>query len=85
MTDKELREIRRRFRPDKNNILGIRGCIVGENREITAEFYQQMSLCSVEESEKLLSYRHRIPHRTGCIERGTRTAYGASQIRAARR
>ena len=55
MTDKELREIRRRFRPDKNNILGIRGCIVGENREITAEFYQQMSLCSVEESEKLLS------------------------------
>lgn len=55
MTDKELREIRRRFKPDKNNITGIHGCIVGENREICASFYQQMSLCSVEESERLLS------------------------------
>lgn len=55
MNDKELREIRRRFRPDKNNILGIRGCFVNSNREIVSKFCQPMSTCSVEESEKLLA------------------------------
>lgn len=59
MNDKELREIRRRFRPDQSNIMGIRGCLVNENREIVTTFYQQMVNCSAEESEKLLSIMKR--------------------------
>ena len=55
MTDKELREIRRRFRPDKSNITNIRGCMVNENKEIISEINQQMATSSQEESEKLLA------------------------------
>ena len=55
MTDKELREIRRRFRPDKNSILSIRGCLVNAEKEIVTKFNQPMATCSNEESEKILS------------------------------
>lgn len=54
MTDKELREIRRRFRPDKNSILSIKGCIVNSEKVIISQFNQPLAGCSVEESEKLL-------------------------------
>ena len=54
MTDKELREIRRRFRPEKNNILNIRGCIVNADRTDFLKFNQPIAASSVEESEKLL-------------------------------
>ena len=36
MTEKELREIKRRFRPEKSNIPRIVGCFVNENKEIIA-------------------------------------------------
>lgn len=55
MTDKELREIRRRFRPDKNSILSIKGCLVNADKEIVTKFNQPMATCSNEESEKLLA------------------------------
>lgn len=54
MNDKELREIRRRFRPDKNNILSIKGCLVSGERTILTQFSQSLAGCSVEEGEKLL-------------------------------
>lgn len=54
MTEKEIAELRRRFRPDKSNITHIRGCYVNENREIVAEFDQSLALLSQEEGEKLL-------------------------------
>ncbi len=54
MNDKELREIRRRFRPDKNNILSIRGCLVSSEKAILSRFSQSLAGCSVEEGEKLL-------------------------------
>ena len=34
MNQKELNELRRRFRPDKNNFSRIFGCYVNSNREI---------------------------------------------------
>ena len=34
MTEKELREIKRRFRPDKNNILSVRGCRVNSEKRL---------------------------------------------------
>ncbi len=55
MTEKELREIKRRFRPDKNNILSIKGCLVNSEKVIVSKFSQPMANCSAEESEKLLS------------------------------
>lgn len=55
MNDKELREIRRRFRPAKSNILSIRGCLVNSEKAIVAQFNQPLASCSQEESEKLLA------------------------------
>ena len=54
MNDKELREIRRRFRPDKSNILSIKGCLVNSEKTIVSRFNQVIAQTSLEESEKLL-------------------------------
>ncbi len=53
MNEKEIAEIRRRFKPDKNNITKIRGCYVNEKKEVLSEFTQSFSLMSLEESESL--------------------------------
>lgn len=55
MTDKELAELRRRFKPDKSNITHIRGCYVNEAGEIVSEFDQAIALMTEEEGEKFLS------------------------------
>ncbi|MEM1484861.1 DUF4317 domain-containing protein [Oscillospiraceae bacterium PP1C4] len=55
MNEKEIAEIRRRYRPDKNNITHICGCYVNEKREIVSEFNQSLALMPQEESEKLLA------------------------------
>lgn len=55
MNEKEIAEIRRRFRPDKSNISRIRGCYVNDQREIVSEFNQSLALMSQEESEELLA------------------------------
>ena len=54
MNEKEVAELRRRFRPDKSNISHIRGCYVGEKREIISQFNQSMGLMPQEEAETLL-------------------------------
>lgn len=53
MTEKEIAEIRRRLNHDKNNITKLRGCYVGTDKKITAEFSQTVGLLSLEESENL--------------------------------
>lgn len=55
MTEKEIAELRRRFRADKSNISHVRGCYVNENREIISEFDQSLAMMNQEESEKLLA------------------------------
>jgi len=55
MNEKELAEIRRRFRADHSNITAVRGCYVNEQREIVAEFKQSMAMTSREESEQILA------------------------------
>ena len=59
MNEKEIAEIRRRFRPDRSGISHIRGCYVNENREIVSQFDQSLGLMSQEESEKLLAILRR--------------------------
>lgn len=55
MNEKEIAEIRRRFRPDKSNITHIRGCYVNGQREIVSQFNQSLAIMSQEESEKILA------------------------------
>ncbi|WP_326975181.1 MULTISPECIES: DUF4317 domain-containing protein [Acutalibacteraceae] len=55
MNEKEIAEIRRRFRPDKSNINRIRGCYVNDQKEIVSEFRQSLGLMPQEESEELLT------------------------------
>ncbi len=55
MNDIEIAEIRRRLRPEKNNIGRIRGCCVNESHEIISEFNFNFGLISNDESEELLS------------------------------
>ena len=54
MNEKEIGELRRRFRADKSNITHVRGCYVNEKKEIISQFDQSMALMGPEESEKLL-------------------------------
>lgn len=55
MNEKEVAEIRRRFRLEKSNITHIRGCFVNDQREIVSEFDQSLLSMSQEESETFLS------------------------------
>ena len=55
MTEKEIAELRRRFRADKSNITHVRGCYVNENREIISEFDQSIARMGQEGSGKLLA------------------------------
>lgn len=55
MTEKELREIKRRFRPERSNISKIVGCFVNGNKEIISKIDQSITLGESVVSEKLLS------------------------------
>lgn len=55
MNEKEIAEIRRRYRLEKNNISQIRGCYVNEKREIVSTFDQSVNLMSEEEAESVLA------------------------------
>lgn len=59
MKEKEIAELRRRFRQDKSAITHVRGCYVNENREIVGEFQQSLALMSEEEGEKVLALLRR--------------------------
>ena len=55
MTQKEIAELRRRFRPDKSAINHIYGCYVNGNREIISYLDEPLGIMRQEESEKYLS------------------------------
>ena len=55
MNEKELAELRRRFRADKSSISRVRGCYVNEKREIISQFDQSLGILGQTESEQLLS------------------------------
>lgn len=55
MNEKEIAELRRRLKPDKNYITSIRGCYVNEKREIVSQFNQSLALMPEEEAEKMLA------------------------------
>lgn len=54
MNQKELGELRRRFRPDKSAISRIYGCFVNSNKEIIADLDESLGIMPQEEAEKYL-------------------------------
>ena len=66
MNEKEVGELRRRLRPEKNSITHIRGCYVNEMGESVAQFDQSLALMTQEETETLLA----LLRRTHLVEIG---------------
>ena len=60
MNEREVAELRRRFRQDRSGISHIRGCYVNENREIISQFDQSLGVLTQEENEKLLQLLRRV-------------------------
>ncbi len=55
MNEREISEIRRRFKPDKSNISQVRGCYVNDKGEILTQFTQSVNLMLEDEKEKVLA------------------------------
>lgn len=60
MTTKELGELRRRFRPDKNAISRIYGCYVNRSKEVIAYLDESLGRLTQEESAKYLSLLKKV-------------------------
>ena len=54
MTDKEIAEIRRRYKTEKSSISRVRGCYVNDRQEIISRFDQSIGLMTEDEAEELL-------------------------------
>lgn len=54
MNQKEIAELRRRFKPDKNAISRIYGCYVNSSKEIVSYIDESLGMMPEEESEKYL-------------------------------
>ncbi len=55
MNEKEIAELRRRYRSGKSNISHVYGCFVNENKEMISEFDQSLGLMNEEEADQILS------------------------------
>ena len=56
MNLKEVSELRRRWRPEKNAVSRIYGCLVNANKEIVADLDESLGIMSQEETEKYLGF-----------------------------
>lgn len=55
MNDREVSELRRRFRADKSNITKLRGCYVNDKGEVLTQFSSSVALMLEDEKEKVLA------------------------------
>lgn len=55
MNEKEIAEIRRRYRSDRSNISRICGCYVNEKKEIISEFDQSLGMMSEDDANGMLA------------------------------
>ena len=55
MNEKEIAELRRRFRPEKSCISRIRGGCLNEKKELVSEFDQPLGMLPEQEAEELLA------------------------------
>lgn len=56
MNQKEISELRRRFRPEKSGISRVYGCYVNGGREIISELDVSLGIATQEEAEKYLGF-----------------------------
>jgi len=68
MTDRELRELKRRFRPDRCNAARVVGAFINENGEVVYKIKQPLGISEADASEKLLGTMKKIL--TGSIGTG---------------
>jgi len=54
MIEKDIGELRRRYRKEKSNISRICGCFVNENKEVISKFDQSLGLMSEDDADGLL-------------------------------
>ena len=54
MNQKEVSELRRRWRPEKNAVSRIYGCYVNSNKEIVSDLDESLGTMPEEEAEKYL-------------------------------
>ena len=54
MTDRELRELKRRFSPEKCNIPRVVGCYINSNKQVVYKINQSLGLGDMSVSERLL-------------------------------
>ena len=59
MNEKEIAEVRRRFRQGKSNIRHVVGCYVNDQRQIVARFDQALDITGQEEADKFLAILRR--------------------------
>lgn len=55
MIEKEIAELRRRFRPEKSAISHVRGCYVNEKGEILSQFDQSLGVMTQDENERIFT------------------------------
>lgn len=55
MNQKEISELRRRWRPEKNAVSHIYGCFVNSNKEIVSDLDESLGIMPEEEAEKYLN------------------------------
>ena len=55
MIEKEIAELRRRFRPDKSGVSHVRGCYVNESGEIISQFDQSLGVMTQDENERIFT------------------------------
>lgn len=55
MNEKEIAELRRRYRSDRTNISRIFGCFVSEKKEILSEFEQSLGIMSEDDADGMLA------------------------------
>lgn len=60
MNKKEVNELRRRWKPDKNAVSRLYGCFVSSNREIVADLDESLGLMPQEEAEKYLNLLKKV-------------------------
>lgn len=60
MNDKEIREIRRRFRPNKSNITNIKGYVINREKQVAAIINQSLINTISDDCEKLLSVLKKV-------------------------
>lgn len=94
MNQKELNELRRRWKPDKNAISRVYGCFVNGNKEIITDLDESLGMVTQEEAEKYLSLLKKalsgalgknliycVFHPAGHDGRRTQNVDGAAHIR----